>query len=85
MDGAEDRRQDLGVVRIALELHQLAVQLIEILVALDQEFLDQLFLLVLEVAHPSPSAGPQAQVIGNLALDVVRASLLKRTSRLRCS
>jgi hypothetical protein len=53
MDQAKDVAEDIGIVRLALEAHELGVNTIEIFVGLGQELAKQ---VVHEEAPSSPSA-----------------------------
>ena len=54
VDRAEHTRQHLEVTRSPLQGHEVAVQLIQVLVALDEELVDDFAHLVV---HPSPAPG----------------------------
>ena len=57
VDGAEDAGQSLPVLGILFQCHQVAVELVEVLVTFDQEFFDD----IIEIAHNShpPAYNPQ--------------------------
>jgi hypothetical protein len=56
VDGAEDTGEPVAVLRVGFQGHEVAVQLLEVLVTLEQEFLDQV--LVVHATSPFPDAVP---------------------------